>query len=190
MKHIQEAIVPTPIDILPLESLEFVPYIDDSGYLPDRYRSKVGVYAIFDRDRTLHYIGYSRDIALSLKLHLIRQPHLCHWVKAQTIERPSRTALEQICAAWIEQNGRIPAGNASKPSAWDNPIDVKPMMAAEELASYADPAIDDRARTKVLKQVARRVEAEILAILAERNLQEPLRFHPKLKDKGLLDLQT
>ena len=62
-------------------------------------------------------------------------------------------------------------------------------MTEEERSQYANPELDDRGRTKAMKQAARRIEAEILSGLAERNLTEPLRFHPKLKETGILDLK-
>jgi hypothetical protein len=57
---------------------------------------QIGVYAIFDRDRVLPYIGSSCKVGLSLKQHLLRQPFRCYWLKVQTIEHPSRKVLEAI----------------------------------------------------------------------------------------------
>ncbi|MGB3757948.1 MAG: GIY-YIG nuclease family protein, partial [Rivularia sp. (in: cyanobacteria)] len=71
-----------------LTSLEFIPYIDENGQLPEQFQGKIGVYAIFDRDKNLQFVGYSRDVFLSLRQHLVRQPEFCYWVKVETIERP------------------------------------------------------------------------------------------------------
>ncbi|MGA7937531.1 MAG: GIY-YIG nuclease family protein [Kovacikia sp.] len=171
-----------------LSSLEFVPYIDDRGQLPEQFQGKVGVYAIFDQAHTLQYIGYSRDISLSLKQHLVRQPEACYWLKAQTIDRPSRTLLEEIRDAWIRENGSVPSGNGADERKWNHAIDVKAAMTAEEQSNYAS-AIDELAQIKVLKQAARRVEAEVLEVLKARGVQEEIRFNPKLKETGLLDLK-
>lgn len=176
-------------DIPPLANLTAIPYIDETGYLPAQLEGKVGVYAIFAADQTLQYIGYSRDIVLSLRQHLVRQPQQCYWLKVQTIERPNRTLLEQIRAAWIDENGSVPPGNSVDQAAWEQPIDVKAAMTPAEQAQYGDPQLDAVAQQKALKGAARRIEAEILALLEARSLQEPLRFNPKLKDQGLLDLK-
>lgn len=88
-------------NISSLSSLEYIPYIDDSGQLPEQFQGKIGVYAIFNQAKGLQFVGYSRDVYLSLKQHLVRQPEHCYWVKVQTIERPSRTILENIEKAWI-----------------------------------------------------------------------------------------
>jgi hypothetical protein len=175
-------------EILPLNSLDFLSYVDDRGQLPEQFQGKVGVYAIFDAAKTLQYIGFSRDTFLSLKQHLVRQPQQCHWVKVQTIDRPSRTILAEIRTAWIAENGATPPGNGADEAQWTHAIDVKTAMTAAELNNLAS-ALDEASQSKVLKQVARRVEAEILAVLQARGVQTELRFNPKLKETGLLDLK-
>lgn len=171
-----------------LSGLEYFSYLDTEGNVNNDFAGKVGVYAIFNADKVLQYIGYSRDIALSLKQHIMRQPHQCYWLKVQTIARPSRTVLEDIKTAWIAENGEIPSGNGPDEAQWTQPIDVKPRMTPEERESY-EKAADELTQSKLLKKVARRVEAEILAVLESRGVQEQMRFNPKLKESGLLDLK-
>jgi hypothetical protein len=173
-----------------IESLEYNPYIDENGQLPEQFQGKIGVYAIFNQQKVLQFVGYSRDVFLSLQQHLIRQPQQCYWVKVQTIERPSRTILENIEKAWIAENGSMPVGNGDDKDKWTQPINVKVVMTPEEQASYHNPVNDEVAQIKILKNVARRVEAEILKVLEARGLQNQLRFNPKLKEAGLLDLKT
>ncbi len=172
-----------------LASLEFLPYVDEAGQLPELLAGKVGVYAIFAADRSLQFIGYSRDIFLSLRQHLVRQPLSCYWVKVETIAKPNRTLLDNIRAAWLAENGSTPRGNAEDAASWNEPIAVQSLMTDEEQANYANPVHDEMAQVKILKNVARRVEAEILAVLKDRGVQADLRFNPKLKEEGLLDLK-
>ncbi|MDF5734844.1 MULTISPECIES: GIY-YIG nuclease family protein [unclassified Nostoc] len=173
-----------------LASLEYIPYIDDRGQLPEQFQGKIGVYAIFDQKKVLQFVGYSRDVYLSLKQHLVRQPQQCYWVKVETIERPSRTILENTENAWIAENGSVPWGNGENKEKWTHPIDVKVIMTPEEQAKYQNPANDELAQIKIIKNVARRVEAEISTQLLEgRGLQMQIRFNPKLKEEGLLDLK-
>jgi len=171
-----------------LANLDYLPYLHE-GYLPKQFEGKVGAYAIFDQERTLQFIGYSRDIYLSLKQHLVRQPQCCYWLKVQTIDRPSRTALEKIQETWIAENGAIPPGNAAEKTQWEQAIDVKAAMTPEEKSQYTNPENDEQTQRKVLRNAARRLEAEILAKLESRHVQEAIRFNPKLKDSGLLDLK-
>ncbi len=174
-------------DIPSLESLEFLAYIDDEGELPQSLQSQVGIYAIFDRSQILQFVGYSRDIYLSLKQHLVRQPESCYWVKATTIDRPNRTFLESVQTAWIAENGSVPTGNGEAHSLWLDPIATNYAMTTAESDSFGD--LDGLAQIKLLKQVARRVEENILAKLQQRGVKTEIRFSPKLKEQGFLDLK-
>ncbi|MDX2098345.1 MAG: GIY-YIG nuclease family protein [Leptolyngbyaceae cyanobacterium bins.59] len=169
-----------------LTTLNFLPYIDESGFIPTEVQGKVGIYAIFDADHVLQFIGYSRDVYLSLQQHLVRCPIDCYWFKVQTIDRPNRTILEATRDAWIAENGLLPPGNGPAQAQWTQPIDVRSTMRDEEQIRFA--ALDEFAQGKLLKQVARRVEEQILATLQARGVKMPLRFNPKLKESGLLDL--
>ena len=170
-----------------LSSLEYLPYLNDAGCIPESIQGKIGVYAIFDQTKEMQYVGYSRDIYLSLKQHLIRQPNNCYWLKIQTITRPSRKVLEDIASAWIAENGSMPEGNSNQKSSWTEPIDTNPAMTEEEKAQYNQ--IDELGQIKIRKKVARRVEANIQQQLSDRGVNMNIRFNPKLKEKGLLDLK-
>ncbi|MGB3516296.1 MAG: GIY-YIG nuclease family protein [Elainellaceae cyanobacterium] len=168
-----------------LADLDFIPYLTDAGELSYTLADQIGVYAIFDADRTLQFVGYSRNVALSLVQHIVRQPQQCYWVKVQCIDRPSRSILEDIRQAWLAEVPNSPAHTAS--DRWTQPIDAAAQMTPEEQQALAKGDGGDRPR--LLKQVARRVEQEVLAQLAERGVTASLRFNPKLKEEGLLDLK-
>jgi len=171
-----------------LASLTYIPYIDSNGNLPAEFQAKIGVYAVFDREQILKFVGFSRDISLSLKQHLVRQPQSCYWLKYYTIDRPSRTILDQIRAAWIAENGNVPTGNDIDAAKWNDPIDVKLLMTEEE-RSQLENQINESAQAKFLKSLARRMEDKIFAELAARGVNEEIHFNPKLKESGLLDLK-
>lgn len=177
----------TETEIKPLQTLEYIPYLNEDGELPEQLLGKIGIYAIFDRQQFLQFVGYSRDIYLSIKQHLVRKPNSCYWLKVQTIDRPNRTLLEGVREAWIRDNGDVPPGNGADEAAWTQPIDAKPTMTEEEHSSYNNG--DELMQIKLLKKIARRVEAEILEQLKERGVQMEIRFNPKLKENGLLDLK-
>jgi hypothetical protein len=174
-------------DIPSLASLTYIPYIDSSGQIPEELQGKIGVYAILNEDKVLQLIGYSRDIYLSLKQHLVRQPQNCYWVKFQIIQRPNRTMLESIKNAWIAENGTVPSGNDVDEAKWNQPIDAKSDMTVEESDRYS--SLDELGQSKLLKNIARRVEEKILAELKSRGVRVEIRFNPKLKESGLLDLK-
>lgn len=177
----------TQLETPSLGSLEYRPYLTTEGCINEDIAGKIGVYAIFDQEQALVYVGYSRDVYLSFKQHLIRQPQHCHWLKVQTISRPSRTILAEIASAWIAENGKIPVGNDTEQHLWTDPIDANPAMTEEEKAQYQQS--EESRQIKIRKQVARRVEAQILEQLGDRGVKMDIRFNPKLKEKGLLDLK-
>ncbi|MGV2826862.1 GIY-YIG nuclease family protein [Myxosarcina sp. GI1(2024)] len=170
-----------------LSDLEYIEYLDGNGRINQELQKTIGVYAIFDRHKQLQFVGFSRDIYLSLKQHLVRQPQTCYWLKVKAIDRLSRKVLEEIVAAWIAENGATPMGNGEAKAIWTQPIDTKPNMTEEEKAQYQEN--DELGRAKILKRVARRVEAEVKQRLSERGVTMDIRFNPKLKERGLLDLK-
>jgi hypothetical protein len=167
-----------------LASQPSLPYLDEFGELPQQLQRQIGIYAIFDESQILQLVDYSRDVLLSLKQHLVRQPDRCHWVKVHVIDRPNRTVLEEIKNAWLA--GTTPPGNGSEAPAWQEPIDCRFAMTAPEQAGFLE--LEELAQSKLLKQVARRVEADIMKKLEVRGLRSEIRFNPKAKDRGLLDL--
>lgn len=177
----------TQIEIPTLASLEFLPYLEN-GTINEELQKKVGIYAIFNQNQELQFVGYSRDIYLSLKQHLVRQPQSCYWIKLHTIDRPSRTILEETKQAWITENGVTPRGNADAATIWNQPIDAKLSMTAEEKAQYERS--EELQQIKILKQIARRVQAEVEEQLKQRHVNMDIRFNPKLKEQGLLDLKS
>jgi hypothetical protein len=121
-----------------LANLEYIPYLTEAGQVNEQFQGKVGVYAIFDQAQILQFIGYSRDIYLSLQQHLVRRPQACYWFKVQTSDRPNRTALEAIRDAWIAENGTVPIGNAEEQDIWNQPIDAKLTMTEAEQTEYRE----------------------------------------------------
>ena len=170
-----------------LENLEFLPYLDNQGLLDENLLGKIGIYAIFDQNKNLQFVGYSRDIYLSLKQHLVRQPQKCYWLKMQTIDRPSRSILESTKQQWITENKTIPEGNSEQENLWTQPIDAKLTMTEEDKLCYNSN--DELGQIKLLKSIAKRLEAQILETLSDRGVKVEIRFNPKLKEQGLLDLK-
>jgi hypothetical protein len=170
-----------------LQDLRFIAYLTEDGNLDETWQGKIGVYAIFDQEKKLQWVAYSRDIYVSLKQNLVRKPQSCYWLKVQTIEKPNRTMLENIRQQWINENGSLLSANGETEKAWTDPIDAKITMTEEEKNTYLQT--DELGQVKLLKTIARRVETEILEQLKQRGVNVEIRFNPKLKEKGLLDLK-
>ncbi|MGB5596640.1 MAG: GIY-YIG nuclease family protein [Crocosphaera sp.] len=170
-----------------LNTLEYLPYLNESGIIPEVLQKKIGVYAIFDQEQKLQFVGYSRDIYASLKQHLVRQPHNCYWLKVEIITRPSRTILEEIKKSWLSENGELSLNSEENKRLWTQPIDAKTSMTEEEKETYKNS--DELTQIKLLKKISRRVQGDIEDTLKHRGNQMEIRFNPKLKEQGLLDLK-
>ncbi|CAI5948073.1 unnamed protein product [Closterium sp. NIES-64] len=176
-----------------MADLDWVPYLTEEGLISDctQAGAKASVYGIYNDDKVLQYIGVSRQVYQSMRLHFARVPSACAWIKVTHITRPSKAVLEAIKDQWIAENGAAPPGNDEGPeqNRWENPLDCKPLMTEEEKKSV-DYAAPGPPKAKALKEVARRVERELEAAFKARNCKEVLRFDPKLKEDGLLDLKS
>lgn len=170
-----------------LQELPFLPYLEQTGNINPELEGKMGIYAIFDQGKTLQYIGYSRNLYLSLKQHLVRQTDACVWLKIHRCDRPQRSLLEAIKQNWLEENQTIPLGNSDHENLWTQPINAKLTMSETEKEEYQQQ--DDIGKIQLLKQIARRLEESIKVKLQEKGVTMEIRFNPKLKEQGLLDLK-
>lgn len=170
-----------------LQELPFLPYLEQTGNINPELEGKMGIYAIFAQGKTLQYIGYSRNLYLSLKQHLVRQTDACVWLKIHRCHRPQRSILEATKQNWLEENQTIPLGNSAHENLWTQPINAKLTMSETEKEEYQQQ--DDIGKIQLLKQIARRLEESIKVKLQEKGVTMEIRFNPKLKEQGLLDLK-
>jgi hypothetical protein len=177
-----------------LSSLPMLPYLTEAGLTTDVMDGapsgvKASAYAVFDSDQRLVYVGASRGVQQSLRLHLARCPELTYGIKVYHITKPSRTLLGLIMDAWMDEEGGAPIGNDGGPGQdrWENPMNVMPLMTDQDRADL-ESAREKGREDGAIKKIARRFEAEKVAVLESRGVTENMRFDPKLKGKGLLDL--
>ncbi|CAM6092810.1 unnamed protein product [Calypogeia fissa] len=84
--------------------------------------SAAGVYAIFDKEGKLQYVGISRRLNASVQTHLQDLPDLCGSVKVAAMDAPDKAALTEAWREWIqgyvEATGDSPPGNVSGVTTW------------------------------------------------------------------------
>ncbi|KAL5806890.1 hypothetical protein ACOSQ4_029623 [Xanthoceras sorbifolium] len=84
--------------------------------------SESGVYAVYDKNDALQFIGISRNIAASVFAHLKSVPELCCSVKVGVVVEPDRSALTEAWKSWMEEHikatGKVPPGNESGNTTW------------------------------------------------------------------------
>lgn len=100
-----------------------------------------GVYAVMDGDRQTQYIGYSRNVTLSLKSHLVQfGSQTCAFVKVQSFKFPKREEMEQLRDAWLSALPQTPPGNADQSGAWAGTVRdaASQVMSATEREAYEE----------------------------------------------------
>jgi len=124
-----------------LESLKMLPYLcPETGLInPDCYPTssaiRASVYGIFDASYGLQFIGMSRNIKLSLRMHLGRKPDATYGIVVYHVQKPSRTLLESIKEQWIEEVGTALDEDVA---GWESALDVKAVMNEKDRQMMTD----------------------------------------------------
>lgn len=108
-----------------------------------------GVYAVLDGDRQPQFIGYSRNVALSLRGHLHAQGETtCALVRVQPFQFPKRDAMEALKAEWLAALPSLPPGNTG--NGWAASI----KEAASQVMSPAERAAYEAKKLKLRRAMA------------------------------------
>ena len=177
-----------------LASLPLQSYLDEEGLLQTievGKEVKASIYGVFDADERLRFVGISRNVKQSLRMHLGRQPALTYYFKLHHVTKPSRTLLEHIKESWLAENGAPVEGNdgGAQQKLWENALDTTALMTEEDKAMLAEAKqLSAIKEASAVKRIAKRFEDEKVKVLVgERGCKESMRFCPQLKSKGLLD---
>eukprot|EP00968_Pinguiococcus_pyrenoidosus_P008201 scaffold576_cov260-Pinguiococcus_pyrenoidosus.AAC.65 len=207
LREQQETLKLADFDYPELTKLEKCPFIDAEGEMnlvPPPQGTRASIYAVFDSHENLAFVGITRNVMASMRQILARQPLDAYYYSAHHVAKPSKATLELIKETWIRSCDAVPKGNvhtssiadaaapqidADSEASWEGATDVKKFMTPEEQAYVHEQRSAGR-EGPALRVIARKYEADKLAILESRGLATPLRFDPKLKLLGLLDLHT
>ncbi|BAZ33386.1 hypothetical protein NIES4074_58960 [Cylindrospermum sp. NIES-4074] len=133
-----------------------------------------GVYAVLDAERRTQYIGYSRNVLLSLNGHITQNgEQKCAYVRVQTFKFPKRQEMEDLRDAWIAELESTPPGNAAESGLWASTVGevAKAVMSAAERQAYeekklklrkamADSTLTKEVETVDATEVERRLQLE------------------------------
>lgn len=100
-----------------------------------------GVYAVLDAERRTQYVGYSRNVLLSLKGHVTQNgQEKCAFVRVQTFKFPKREEMEKLRDAWISELGSVPPGNSDASEMWLSTVGeaARAAMSAAERNAYEE----------------------------------------------------
>ena len=108
-----------------------------------------GVYAVLNGDRHTQFIGYSRNVALSLRSHLTQMgEEVCAFVNVQPFKFPKRDAMEQLRDEWIAALPSPPPGNVD--GTWATTV----KQAATQVMSPAEREAYEAKKLKLRRAMA------------------------------------
>jgi hypothetical protein len=94
----------TEIGTLPsLNDLPLINYISQTGRIqpPVEAKTAASIFAVYDKNKKIQYIGFSKDVRNSLRTLMGRRPELCHYYKLynlQTLDQEKMLAVrKQVC---------------------------------------------------------------------------------------------
>ncbi|KAF5759496.1 putative glutaredoxin, GIY-YIG endonuclease superfamily, Thioredoxin-like superfamily [Helianthus annuus] len=86
------------------------------------FPSASGVYAVYDKNGDLQFVGLSRNIQASVLFHQKSVPELCASIKVGMVDNPDRTSLTEAWKSWMEEHievtGKVPPGNEKGNTTW------------------------------------------------------------------------
>lgn len=100
-----------------------------------------GVYAVLNAERQTQYVGYSRNVLLSLNSHVAQLgKSTCAFVWVQTFKYPKRTEMENLRDAWINSLESVPPGNGEGSEMWASTVGeaARVAMSATERNAYEE----------------------------------------------------
>ena len=118
-----------------------------------------GVYAVLNAERRTQYIGYSRNVLLSLNGHIAQNGEQnCAYVRVQTFKFPKRQEMSDLRDAWIAQLDTIPPGNSTEFQNWASTLGeiANSAMSSEERQAYEEKKLKLRkamADTTLIQEV-------------------------------------
>lgn len=106
------------------------------GYLSDREGEKpVGVYVVYDAQKQPQYVGYSRNMVLSIKGHATSLgEEKCAYVQTKVFRDKaicSRANLEKEVEAWLKEFSELPPGNGGEAGLWQGAAAPTPAVMSE-----------------------------------------------------------
>ena len=102
---------------LPLLDIQF------EGFNSPDIPASPGIYAIYNDKKELQYVGLSRKISASIKMHCFELPAECGFAKVLPMEEATKVDLQDGWKRWVmahvsESGGSLPPGNTPKNELW------------------------------------------------------------------------
>lgn len=76
--------------------------------------TKASVFAIFDENKKLQYVGFSKGLRDSLRTVFARRPDKAYFFKSVNLNKLDQKEMVAIRDAWFDEVGGPPVGNKRK----------------------------------------------------------------------------
>eukprot|EP00803_Ostreobium_quekettii_P010351 evm.model.scf_81.7 EVM.evm.TU.scf_81.7 scf_81:74400-78145(-) len=173
-----------------LMEIETNTILDDMGYIRPEVEGKAQafVFAIYDENQKLQYIGFSKDLQSSLRTLFSRRPEKAYYYKYVSLPEVDQKEMVATRGAWFEEVGGPPPGNklAMERAAWQQPVDAGAisdrgkLQAAEEKSKDLLEAIRKRGcREQFMPNASLLVEGQVDFVPAEALSPEELEKQKK-----------
>jgi len=118
-----------------LSDLELIPFINEKGrVMPGVVTRSATVFAVFDENEDIQYIGFSKDIRNTLRALLGRKPDVCHSFKVLDMVQVDQKKMLNLRQNWIKEVGSPPGLKKENAMAWQKPVKCKNRAEAEAKA--------------------------------------------------------
>ncbi|KAG6541799.1 hypothetical protein Mapa_016814 [Marchantia paleacea] len=157
-----------------LNDIPLTQYINQQGRIQPLVEksTKASVFAIFDQNKKIQYIGFSRDVRNSLRTLMGRRPTLCYYYKLYNLDSLDQQRMLSCRQQWVSELGLPPVGNA-------DPVQKNLWEQASDAGS-----ISERGRQAAATSMAK----SFLQTMAERGLKEEMVYDPELLAAGKCDV--
>ena len=121
-----------------------------------------GVYAVLDAERHTQYVGYSRNVLLSLKGHIAQNgQETCAFVRVETFKFPKREEMEKLRDTWLSELDSVPPGNGDASQMWASTVGevARAAMSAAERNAYEEKKLKLR---KAIADTTLNLESEVM----------------------------
>ena len=123
------------------------------GHADARIPTSPGVYAIYDARGKLQYVGLSRRVNASVKVHAFEMPQYCHAVRCVGMEGASKADLQTAWKTWVMEHvaaeGGLPPGNAPGNTLFSERR-ARPSKACVRLSDGKNPEMTAEALTEAI----------------------------------------
>jgi len=140
------------LDEYALDTLEMRVVLDENGLLPQTAASGPAVFAVYDKEQSIQYVGFSSNLSKSIEKLFYRRPETAYYYKAVELETVDQELMMSIRNGWFDSLGDPPVGNRNpvEKEAWQEPTQVVSnseggmMVAAQEEAAMKMTQIRNR----------------------------------------------